>query len=366
MATHTIDRYLISELIRPTLVSTGIMLLLVWLIQSLRFLDLIINKGLSLFTFLHLTLFLVPFLLTFILPLALFAGACVMLKRLNDESEIPPLFGAGLSNLRLIRPFIFMAFVGIGVGYGISLYVLPMSMTAFKDMQHELRNTEGHLFLEAGSFNQLDDGLMVYLKRRTGPYEMEGLLVHDSKDNEHPVTWMAKRGKISATAHGSPKLTLEEGIRQDVTPNQVSMLQFREHTMEISRAVNLPGPRSRSIEEYSLEQLQEFFTNPTPEISAKDVKEYRAEWHKRLLWPLTPLPLILIAAALLLRGKIRREGIIGVMVMAILCAVVYQSLLLVAHSLATKGIEYVLIGQWALPPIGVLMALIIMQRGARV
>ena len=365
MATRTIDRYLISELIRPTLASIGIMLLLVWLIQSLRFLDLII-KGLNLFTFLHLTLLLIPFLLTFILPLALFAGTCIMLKRLNDESEIPPLFSAGLSVMRLIRPLVAMAFMGIIVGYGISLYLLPISMTAFKDMQHELRNTEGHLFLEAGSFNQLDEGLMVYLKRRTGPYAMEGLLVHNSKDSERPITWMARRGKISATKAGSPKLVLEEGIRQDVTPNQVSMLQFKKHTMEISRAVTLPGPRSRSIEEYSLKQLKEQFTTPKHGISEKDVKEFRAEWHKRLLWPLTPLPLILIATALLLRGKIRREGIIGTMIFAIFCAVIYQSLLLVAHSFVTKGVEAVIVGQWFLPPVGIIISLILIKRGGRI
>ena len=367
MKSWTLNRYLMLELLRPTLGATMLMLLLVWLTQSLRFLDLMINKGLSVFTFLNLTLLLIPFLLTFIFPLAIFAGVSTLFKRLNDDSELPPLFSAGLSGFRILTPTLTLTAFAIGFGYFLSFILLPIGMTAFKDLQHDLRHTEGHLFLEAGTFNQLGKDLMVYLKERTGPYSMQGILVYDNRDEEHPVTWMARSGKIEATENGYPRLTLKEGIRQDVTPNQVSMLQFEEHAVEIAQTLKMPEARSRSIEEYSMGELRVMAKQPVGmNVSDKDANKYRAEWHKRLLWPLSPLPLVLIAAAALLQPRVRRNGVGRNLVIAIVAAIAYQALLVSLHSLASQGNLTFLYGQWVLPIIFSCAALFTLWRGGRI
>ncbi|MDD9919105.1 MAG: LptF/LptG family permease [Alphaproteobacteria bacterium] len=355
--------YLIKELTRPTLLATFVLLSLVWLTQSLRFLDLMMNKGLGLSTFLHLTLLLVPFLLMFILPLSFFAGACLLFKRLNDDSELPPLFSSGLSSFKLIKPILLATVFVIALGYAISLHILPNSMVSFKNFQHHLRNSEGHLLLETGTFNQLGDGLMVYLKRRTSPYTMEGILVHDNRDEERPVTWMAQKGEIKASDTGLPQLILQEGIRQDITPNQVSMLQFKEHAVEVSRALKVPGPRSRAPEEYTISELQSIIQDK--KTSQKDTYQLKAELHKRFLWPLTPLPLVLLAAAFLLIPRTRRSGVGTSLTIASLCAFTYQTLLIVAHSLAVGGMVFILIAQWSLPVVFSLIALLFIWRENR-
>ena len=68
--------YIFRQLIGPMLVVTFSLTGVIWLTQSLRFIDLIINKGLSFWLFLYLTLLLLPSLLTVILPIA-----CLPLSR---------------------------------------------------------------------------------------------------------------------------------------------------------------------------------------------------------------------------------------------------------------------------------------------
>jgi lipopolysaccharide export system permease protein len=344
MSTATIRTYLLKELGKPFALATLLLLSIVWLTQSLRFLDLIMNKGLSILTFLSLTVLLVPWLLTFILPLAFFAGTCALLKRLNDDSELPPLFGSGLSSVKLVGPLLFAALATVVFGYLLSLIFMPAAMTTFKDLQHNIRNQEGHILLEEGTFNQIGQNLMVYLKRRTSPQTMEGILVHDSREATHPVTWMAKYGHIQVLDSGTPRLTLRQGIRQDVTPNQVSMLQFQEHTVDIARTVQLPQERVTSIEEYQLPELFSLAQN-----QGKNAQKARAELHKRLLWPLTPLPFVLLAAAVLLQPRARRHGVVPPLLFVISIAVGYQVLLLALHSLASQGTSWALWGQWSLP-----------------
>ncbi|MGH6913415.1 MAG: LptF/LptG family permease, partial [Geminicoccales bacterium] len=67
-------RYLLWQLTLPALLATLAFSGAVWLSQSLRFVDLIVNKGLPITTFLYLTLLLFPSLLLVILPFALFCA----------------------------------------------------------------------------------------------------------------------------------------------------------------------------------------------------------------------------------------------------------------------------------------------------
>ena len=55
----------------------------IWLSQSLRFIDFIVNKGLSLGIFLYLGMLLMPSFLGAILPIALFCGLLFVYKLVN-------------------------------------------------------------------------------------------------------------------------------------------------------------------------------------------------------------------------------------------------------------------------------------------
>ena len=61
--------------------------LAIWLSQSLRFVDLIVNKGLPVVTFLYLALLLLPRFLTIVLPIALFCATLFTYNKLMNDSE---------------------------------------------------------------------------------------------------------------------------------------------------------------------------------------------------------------------------------------------------------------------------------------
>lgn len=351
-----------NELCRPVTGAILFLLGLVWLMQSTRFLDLILNKGFSILVFLNLTAFLVPFLLQFILPLGFFVGIVAYLKRINDESELAALLSAGLSPWKILRPVFLVSFGMVALGYALSLIIMPISMTNFKDMQYRLRNEQGHIFLETGTFNQLGNGLMVYLKQRIGQFDMRGILVHDSRNATAPTTWIAKSGQISISSGGTPKLSLQNGLRQDITQDQVTMLEFDTHTLELAFAVPELKTRSREVEEFTLPELGKNLQT----YQGKKWRETLSEWHRRLLWPLTPLVFTLIAAAALLQPKIRRHGVVRPVAYAGVAAVLYQLLLIFCASLIQNGTLAVAHAQWALPFLFSMLAIYILNRSCKV
>lgn len=360
--TLTLRRYLFLDAAWPACAALLIMLGILWMLQSLRFLDFVINKGLGFATFLQLTLLLIPMLLTVILPLAMFAGATYAFKRLQDDNEMTSLFCAGRSRWWISGPAMFLAIVSCALAYGNSFYVLPLSTTAFKDMQYDIRTREGHLLLEEGTFNQLGDNLMVYLKKRVGPTELDTLLVHDTRDQGKPVTWMAKHGFVRIGADGYPTIVLTNGMRQEVGARQLSMLEFKEHVLDVRQKLNTSGPiapRMREREEFDLQEL----LNARATMPDR-VNQLQAEIHKRLLWPLSPLPLVMMAAALLVRPSPRRRSTLGPVALGTALTIGYMGALMAAEGLAGSGKLWALYGQWLLPVAVSVTAMIEIKRHA--
>ena len=133
-----LQKYILWKLVGPfaffLLSLTGV----IWLMQSLRFVDLIINKGLSASYFAQLTLLVLPGVLNIILPIALSAAVLYVYNRLDSDSEIVVMRSAGLGNLPLARPALLLALGVTVVGYFLSLYFMPMGQRTFMDMRTKL------------------------------------------------------------------------------------------------------------------------------------------------------------------------------------------------------------------------------------
>ena len=70
-----LSNYVLRQLAGPVALFGFLLTGVVWLSQSLRLLDLVINRGQSAPTFIYLTLLVLPSLLVIILPISFFAGA---------------------------------------------------------------------------------------------------------------------------------------------------------------------------------------------------------------------------------------------------------------------------------------------------
>src|SRR5205085_5541643 len=99
-----LSRYVLDELAAPTALFALLMTTVVWLTQSLRLLDLVINRGQSAPTFVYLTFLILPSLLVIILPIAFFAGTLYALNKLSSDSELVVMWASGFSKSQLALP----------------------------------------------------------------------------------------------------------------------------------------------------------------------------------------------------------------------------------------------------------------------
>src|SRR6202000_1377658 len=121
---------ILGQLLTPVAILTFLMTCVILLTQSLRLLDLVINRGQSAVTFLYLTGLLIPTLLLFILPIAFFAGTLMTLQRLNGDSELVVMASAGYSQRQLAVPVFLAAFLVMALTWACTLWLMPAGQRA--------------------------------------------------------------------------------------------------------------------------------------------------------------------------------------------------------------------------------------------
>lgn len=335
-------RYLLWQLTLPTLLAILAFSGAIWLSQSLRFVDLIVNKGLPLSTFLYLTLFLFPSLLMVILPFALICAVLVVYHRLTVESELTVLRAAGLSNLQLAAPCLLLATVVTLIGYAISLYLMPLAYRSFRDLQYEIGRDFSHMLLQPGVFNAPIDGVTVYVRERRADGSLGGIVVHDERRESTPVTMMAEHGML-VRGPGGPLFLLEHGNRQELDvqdsgPGDLSILHFERYTLDLTAATAPPGTRARKPKELYLYEL----LDPGGEdLSGAQRRQLIAEGHKRLTGPLNALVFALIGLAALLGPRFDRRGPWPAVLLAIIGILAVQLMVMAAGTLAARSLALV-------------------------
>ena len=306
-----IDRYILRQLAGGLLAVTTGLAALVWLTQSLRFIELVLDRGLSLGVFLELTGLMLPGFVAVILPITTFIVVLFVYVRMNTDRELVVMRAAGLSQIRLARPALVIAMVAVAAGYALNLWLVPMSHGAFRVWQFEIRNQMAAILLQEGVFSSVGGDLTVYARARDRDGTLRGILVHDSREEGAPVTIIAEQGRITPTPLG-PRVVLLNGVRQQLdrsTPGQpprLNVLSFAENSVDLARATRQEEVRSRDSRERSIEELLD--PDPAENLRPREVARFYAEAHQRLSAPLTALSFALVGLAVALTGQFRRHG----------------------------------------------------------
>lgn len=299
-----LDRYIFRQLAFALIAVTGGLTALIWLVQSLRFVELVVNHGLSLGVFLELTGLLIPSFVAVILPITTFVVVQFVYQRLAGDREITVMRTAGLSPFALSRPALALAGIVVVCGYLLNLWLVPASLSSFREFQWEIRNRMAAFLLQEGVFTSVSDNLTVYVRSRDLDGMLRGILVDDARDPTAHATILAERGRMVEGPNG-PRVLLLNGSRDEIDhqTGRLNVLTFGQNEIDLTENSNTSGERLRDMSEVSLSEL----LNPHPP-SKNDIPKWIAEAHKRLTLPLTAISYAFVGLLSVLSGTFRRHG----------------------------------------------------------
>ena len=331
-----IDRYILRQLLVALVAVTGALVALIWLTQSLRFVELVVNRGLSMRVFLQLTGLLIPNFVAVILPITTFVVVLFIYQRLSGDREITVLRGAGLSQFALSRPALMLSAISIGAGLLLNLWIVPASSQAFKEYQFELRNKVAAFLLQEGVFTAISDQLTVYVRSRDQDGTLRGIMVEDDRQTTSRSTILAESGRLVATGD-VPRVLLENGSREeiDAKTGRLNVLTFEQDTVDLASNGKGGDQRFRSEDEMSMHELLH------PDPANREASKMIVEAHKRLTQPLTSASFTMVALLAVLAGGFRRGGNLAQPLAAVAALVGLIGLGLAVPSVATHNLALI-------------------------
>ncbi|MBE7637015.1 LptF/LptG family permease [Sneathiella sp. P13V-1] len=299
------NRYIIKQLLVPTLFITFALTGVIWLSQTLQFVEKLI-EGLPVSTFLTLTVLLLPGILKYTLLLGLFFGTLFAFNKLYSESELVVMWSAGLSNLSLTKAAVYLAFVVMIILYLLNFFLTPYGLRTVRELRVEWRESLASVVLREGVFNDLSSNVTVYIREKTRNGRLLGILVHDETVPEKPVTYMAEEGAFITTDAG-PRFFMRKGNIQEVQKEEakLSILYFEDYTLDLSQYEKETGaiwlkPSTR--------YFSELVWPENDKTTLRNMDKIKQELHQRMALPLYAICLTLIAIAGVIGGEFTRRG----------------------------------------------------------
>ena len=329
-----LTRYISGQITSGFLLVVFSLLSMLWLTQSLRFVEMVTNKGLPLRLFVELTSLLMPQLFVVLAPIAIFVAVLFVYNRLLADRELVIMQAAGISPFKNAMPAIL---VGILLSC-FCIYVqnvgIPAAENAFRRLEWEVKNNVSHLMFREGEFTNLKAGLTVFMTKHEKDGSVSGILLVDETNPKQKVTLSAQKGRI-VYENDHPHIILVNGSRQeiDVEANRFSSLEFERYSIDLG-GFGKSGLKEASVREKKLSELLN--ANKNEALSEAEKRKYIVEGNRRLTTPFYNLLFALIGCAGLLIGNFNRRGQAKIISVSVFFMILILGLDLIFTNLAGK------------------------------
>jgi lipopolysaccharide export system permease protein len=333
--------YLFRQLAATFLFATGAVTFVVLFTQSFRLLSLVIDNSSTMLIFFQLLGLSALTFLPLIMPLGLGTAVVFVYHKLAIDSELVVMRAAGISPMRLIQPALALAGIVAIVCFMLTLWITPAANRNLVLLQYKMRDSYAVFLSHPGSFNDLADGLTFYANKRGPNGSLQGILIHDVRQPQNPVTTMAATGQV-VESDGQPHMIIFNGRRQefDRTTGKLSELAFDQYVLDLAALRNTPTSRMPDPREQSVGEL----LNPSPEMlrAHGPMSHFRGELHSRLATPFLSFSYAMIGLVAILAGGFNRRGMGGRILLSAIVIVVMQAVFMTLNGLISRDSSYAL------------------------
>ena len=220
MIIHRSDRYILSEMVGPFLVSLGGLLLFILLNLILSLSDLMVDRGVGIAALIHLLVLKLPSLLVLALPVSGLFATFLGLGRLVHDREVIAFEAAGISLRRILLPILLAATLVAGADFALYNWAVPSSEHLYQQTLRGIIFRGGVPHVRANTFFKGEEGEFFYVRsydEKTGVlnevlvYDVTGKLFPQAKSAVTILTaetgewkgssWVLDQGKVYGYDH---------------------------------------------------------------------------------------------------------------------------------------------------------------------
>jgi lipopolysaccharide export system permease protein len=301
-----IDRYLLRQLLGPTVLATVALTAVALLSQSLSALDLIVNQRQSALVFAQITLLAMPQLINMVLPIALFVASLVALNRLHTEQEIVVCFAGGMSRWRVISPAVRLASTLAVLALMMNLFIQPVAFRDLRKTMFAVRTDLAATMIREGEFREPSPDLTVYAQSIDNHGVIHNLFIHKMKADGSATTYTAAEGRLEQR-NGRPVLVMNNGSNQEFSKAGVlNFLTFDEYIYDLTPLTNTAELVHYKASDRFLHEL--VFPDMQQDWERRNRLKMLAEANDRIASPLYNIAFVALALWAIVGGGFNRLG----------------------------------------------------------
>lgn len=307
--------YLTAEILGPFFASLLIINAILFLGKLSSLLNVIFSFGIGFGDFSRISIYLLPNLLLFSIPMASTLGVIIAFTRMNDDNEVLALKAAGISLYHLLVPVITVAIFTTGLTALTSTILIPNSNVALKQIFYQLAREKIEKGIQAKEFSDNIKDVVIYvdqIDKETNQWQ--GVFISDQRNRQTPLTIMSQSGSLNADLNKmSVNLVLNNGSihRNDSTVSQT--INFGSYNLKLPLTPGKPLQKGHKNDLAPAELLDKAAELKTISNSEKNPERKThllgnsisliIEFHKRFALPVGCLILTIMALPLALQSK---------------------------------------------------------------
>jgi lipopolysaccharide export system permease protein len=319
-----IDRYIMREIIKPTVAVCTILVFIFGCYMATRFLVDALSGQLPGTTVLILILLRIAIALEVLLPTTLYLCVVVALGRLYKDSEMIALFSCGVSLGRVLRPVLYTA-----VAVAVMAYKQYYRIKAHAEANFDLTR------MNDGTFYETENGARVIYAEEVDQQQDEAgrVFIRTERDDTLQVISARQANQSMDQASGKQILVFTDGYLYEFsrTGKEGRVIQFEQSAMPLE-------PKEDIRQKYRVKATS------TGTLARSDDSKEIAEFQWRLSTPLATILLALIGVPLSRSSP--RHGKYAKITTAVVIFAVYYNLSALTKKWVERGILDTLPGIW--------------------
>ncbi len=338
-------RYILKELAGPFFLSFIVCTFVLLLGNIIKLADLVINKGVDFLSVCKIFFYMLPWLFTFTIPIAVLTATLLSFGRLAADNEITAMKASGISLYRLVVPLVTVGLIICLISVELNDWILPRLRFESRKLIAQIGVKNPTAYLEAGRFIKAFKNYIIFIYG-IDKNKFTNIRIYQPQEGRPTRTIIAAKGEFTSIPEKDViRLKLMNGTSDEPNPKDPGnfyKLNFKTYYMTLDlkegRDLNIQKKKSdMSIAELKKEikALSAEGVNPAPLI---------IEVNKKLSYSFSSLIFILIGIPLALMAR-RGEKFIG-FGLSLCVIVLYYLLLLGGEALSIKGTLNPALGVW--------------------
>jgi LPS export ABC transporter permease LptF len=341
--------YFLKEFIGPLFLALALLTFVMILGNLVKIADLVIRKGVDIYSVWKLFLFMMPYLITYTLPISALTAVLMALGRISSDNEIVAIRASGINLFHLVLPLLIVGIILSLVLVILNDRVIPYAHYATRKTLLEVGIKNPTAALEPGVFiNSFQNYILFIYDIDQKKNKLTNVRIYEPQGEGKPTrTIIARQGEFSSIPERNAiKLKLMDGTSDEPNPENPAnfyKLNFKTYFMTLNlnqlqdKGQIEKKPKDMTIQELlnEIEKLKKENIDPAPLVT---------EINEKVALAFSCFVFMLLGSSLAIITRRREKSVnFGI---AFLIVGVYYLLLIGSKGLSLQGYVNPTVAMW--------------------